>query len=101
MAQPLPEDNAVRRLHAEYATVRALAESGSLSEAAPRVLQAVCETLGWSLGVLWRVDAAASVLRCVHAWHDPSGPGRDLAARTREAAAQPGRGLRGTSLVEQ
>ena len=95
VAQPLPEDNAVRRLHAEYATVRALAESGSLSEAAPRVLQAVCETLGWSLGVLWRVDAAASVLRCVHAWHDPSGPGRDLAVGTREAALKQGEGFAG------
>ena len=95
VAQPLPEDNAVRRLHAEYATVRALAESGSLSEAAPRVLQAVCETLGWSFGVLWRVDAAASVLRCIHAWHDPSGPGRDLAVRTREAALKQGEGFAG------
>jgi PAS domain S-box-containing protein len=95
MTQPLPEDNAVRRLHAEYATVRALAEAGSVAEAAPRILQAVCETLGWAYGGLWRVDAAAGVLRCVDAWHLPSGGGEDLAARTRRMTFQRGEGLPG------
>jgi len=95
MTQPLPEDNAVRRLHAEYATVRALAESSSLSEAAPRILQAVCETLDWAYGALWRVDSTAGVLRCVDAWHSPSGGGEDLAARTRQMTFERGEGLPG------
>jgi PAS domain S-box-containing protein len=95
MTQPLPEDNAVRRLHAEYATVRALAESATLAEAGPRILQAVCETLDWAYGGLWRVDPAAGVLRCVDAWHLPSGSGEDLAARTRLMTFQRGEGLPG------
>ena len=51
---------------------RALAESASLAEAAPRVLQAMCEALDWEHGALWSVDAGADVLRCVHSWHLPA-----------------------------
>jgi two-component system sensor histidine kinase/response regulator len=67
----LPENEAVRRLHAQYAAARALAESSSLGEAAPRILRSICETLGWDYGGLWRVDPAAAVLRCVVTWHGP------------------------------
>jgi PAS domain S-box-containing protein len=94
MTRPLSEDNAVRRLHAEYATVRALAEAGSLSQAAPRILQSVCETLGWSYGALWRVDPTAGALRCVMAWH-PDDRGATLAAEARLAALKPRQGLAG------
>jgi PAS domain S-box-containing protein len=62
---------AERRLQAQYAVTRALAESDRLREAAPKVLEAVCETLGWELGALWRVDRDANVLRCVEIWHVP------------------------------
>jgi PAS domain S-box-containing protein len=95
MTQPLPEDNAVRRLHAEYATVRALAEAGSLSDAAPGILQAVCETFDWAYGGLWRVDVGAGLLRCVDAWHLESGRGEDLAAKTRATTFKIGEGLPG------
>ncbi len=54
----LPENEAVRRLHAQYAVARALAESSSLEEAASRILQAICETLGWELRGPVAVDAA-------------------------------------------
>ena len=63
MTSPLPENEAVRRLHAQYAVARALAESSSLGEAAPRVLRAICEALGWDHGGLWRIAGAAGVLR--------------------------------------
>jgi PAS domain S-box-containing protein len=95
MTQSLPEDNAVRRLHAEYATVRALAEAGSLSEAAPKILQAVCETFDWAYGGLWRVDVGAGLLRCVDVWQLEPGRGEDLAAKTREATFKKGAGFPG------
>src|SRR5512141_3510514 len=69
--KPLPEDEAVRRLHAQYAVARVLAESSSLEEAASRILPAICETLGAEHGGLWRLDPAAGVLRCVETWHPP------------------------------
>ena len=95
MVRPLPEDNAVRRLHAEYTTVRALAEAGSIAEAAPRILQVVCETFDWAYGGLWRVDPSAGLLRCVEAWHAPHGPGADLSGEARDATFKPREGLPG------
>jgi PAS domain S-box-containing protein len=82
-------------LHAEYATVRALAEAGSLSDAAPRILQAICETFDWAYGGLWRVDVGAGLLRCVEAWHLDPGRGEDLAARTRKTTFKIGEGFPG------
>ncbi len=95
MTQPRSEDNAVRRLHAEYATVRALAEAGSLPDAAPRILEAVCETFGWEYGGLWRVNPTGGVLRCVEAWHSPSGAGEELSGKARQVTFEPSQGLPG------
>src|SRR5262245_38285775 len=51
-----------RRLRAQYTVTRALAEATSAAGAMARVLQAVCECLGWDLGALWAVDRSAGVL---------------------------------------
>ena len=95
MTSPLQENEAVRRLHAQYAVARALAESSSLAEAAPRILRAICEPLGWEHGGLWRVDADAGVLRCVETWQTPglAFPGFEEASR--RLAFAPGEGLPG------
>src|SRR5689334_8523574 len=61
--------DSMRRLTPEYVAARALAESATLADAAPRVLQAICQDLGWDYGALWMADAAAGVLRCVETWH--------------------------------
>ncbi|HJS57683.1 MAG TPA: response regulator [Vicinamibacteria bacterium] len=95
MPSRLPESEAVRRLHAQYATTRALAESASLREAAPKVLQAICETLGWEHGALWRVDAAAKVLRCVETWTPPSARFPEFEEISRNTTFPPGIGLPG------
>jgi sigma-B regulation protein RsbU (phosphoserine phosphatase) len=58
-----------QHLSAEHSTTRVLAESVSLKEATPKILQAICESLGWDFGELWSVDAKAKVLRCVETWH--------------------------------
>lgn len=61
-----------QQLRLVYETARALAESATLVEAAPRMLEAICRALGWEHGGLWRVDPAAGVLRSVATWHLPS-----------------------------
>ena len=63
---------AEQRLTAEYVSARALAESATLAEAAVRVLQALCEALGWDYGALWNVDTDGGVLHCVETWHPPA-----------------------------
>lgn len=59
------------RLAAQYEVTRSLAESGDFKEAVPRVLRAVCEALGWELGLVWALDREAEVLRLVEAWRAP------------------------------
>jgi PAS domain S-box-containing protein len=85
------------RLAAQYEVTRALAESGDFREAVPRVLRAVCEALGWELGLVWALDREAEVLRFVEAWHAPGidvGEFDRLSSRrtfTRGEAGLPGR----------
>lgn len=60
------------RLAAQYLTSRILADADSLTEAAPRLLQTICENTEWDLGALWCADPQAVSMRCVDAWSAPS-----------------------------
>jgi PAS domain S-box-containing protein len=59
---------AEERLTAQYVVTRVLAESRSLEDAVPKIMQAVGQNLEWDCGIYWRVDKAASVLRCLDQW---------------------------------
>ena len=61
-AQPTAAE---RRLIAQHAVASALGGSETLAEATPKVLKAVCESLDWDLGVIWRVDDERGLLHCV------------------------------------
>jgi PAS domain S-box-containing protein len=52
-----------------HAVTQILAESSTLSEATPRVVQRVCDSLGWHIGAIWEVDRDAGKLRCAGVWH--------------------------------
>src|SRR5439155_6042794 len=56
---------------AEHAATRVLAESTTLAEAAPRILESVCGNLGWDAASIWIADPVAGVLRCHATWRDP------------------------------
>jgi hypothetical protein len=53
-----------RYLAAQNVTTCVLVESATLADAMPRVLEAVCQSLGWVMGVRWSVDPEAKLLRC-------------------------------------
>jgi signal transduction histidine kinase/DNA-binding response OmpR family regulator len=53
-----------RHLAAQNVTTSVLVESATLAEAMPRVLEAICKSLDWVMGVHWSVDSQAQVLRC-------------------------------------
>lgn len=57
-----------RRLTAQYAVAQVLAKCTSIQEATPEILRAICESLGWQLGVLWQVDPSGHRLHCVELW---------------------------------
>jgi len=59
-------------LTAEHVAARALVESATFGEAAPKILEAICEALGWEYGALWRIDQETHVLRCVDTWTSSS-----------------------------
>jgi len=89
------EGRTQRSLTAEYISARALAESASLAEAAPRVLQAICEALNWDYGALWNVDANTDILRCVETWHLPGVTLPEFEALSRRTGFARGVGLPG------
>ena len=61
--------NLEARAHAQYAVSRILAESHTTLAALPRVLEVLCQHLGWDLGNVWWVDAEAKILRFKETWH--------------------------------
>ncbi|GAX44365.1 adenylate/guanylate cyclase [Tolypothrix sp. NIES-4075] len=65
----------------QYAITRILSESQSVKQAISKILQAICENLGWDLGQLWtaneylttsasreKKDKINPILRCVEMW---------------------------------
>ena len=85
-----------RRLTAQYELTRVLAEAVTLDEAAPRLLEAVCQSLDWEIGNLWRVDEPMGVLRLVRSWHRHQEEGlRDFVDVCRDITFPSGEGLPG------
>jgi PAS domain S-box-containing protein len=61
----------VKRLEAHHAVTRALAESSSMVDAIPRILTAVGQALGCSLGYAWQPDSTGERLELVGTWPSP------------------------------
>src|SRR5262245_1212530 len=87
--------SAEHRLVAQHQVTQILAEVATLDEATPRVLRAVCESLDWDVGALWRHDRDSGVLRCVEVWHKQSIEIADFEAASRATTFEPGVGLPG------
>jgi signal transduction histidine kinase len=83
------------RLATQYAVARVLAGSVTLANAAPRLLQVICENLGWELGELWSIDRGANLLRCAETWHVPSIDANEFIDFCLRTGFAPGVGLPG------
>jgi PAS domain S-box-containing protein len=88
-----PRKEAERRLQAEFAMTRVFAEAGPIEALVPRLLQALCESLGWELGELWRVDDDR--LRWHASWHRAALDTRAFDAASRDVIFRSGAGLPG------
>jgi PAS domain S-box-containing protein len=84
-----------RRLLAEHAVTRVLAESHSLDDAAPRIVEAIGEALGFSVGALWLLDRGRDELRPVASWSAPDFSGAEFLIASRETVFPRGVGLPG------
>src|SRR5262249_15576038 len=88
-----------KALELEYAIVRVLTESSTPAEAAPGMLQLICEDQGWERGAIWNVAQPANVLRCFDVWHRPELEAGAFEALTRSTTLQRGEGLPGRVLA--
>ena len=86
---------AEQRLSTEHAVTQALAESGTLAQATPHVLQAIGEGMDWAWGAFWIVDREADLLRCQGIWHGPDVLSREFDETCRETTFTRGRGVLG------
>ncbi|WP_096586746.1 PAS domain S-box protein [Calothrix sp. NIES-2098] len=57
---------------AQYAITNILAEATTVVEVLPKVLQSLCEHLGWQAGIFWSVDPKINELRCINTWQSSS-----------------------------
>jgi PAS domain S-box-containing protein len=86
---------AIARRSAEYRVSQAIAHAKSLDETAVPVLDAICSTLDWDLGIFWRVDPAARRLVFLQIWNQPGIDTPAFEARSRETLFEEGIGLPG------
>src|SRR5947207_15580568 len=89
------DSHATRRLTAEHVAARALVESATFGDAAPKILEAICEALDWEYGALWRIDRDADVLLCVDTWRSSATEFPEFDAESRRMTFSRGVGLPG------
>jgi PAS domain S-box-containing protein len=79
----------------QYQVTRILADAPSLEAAAPELIRALCDLVGWQFGAVWQIDRRdPDYLRAIGTWSRPGTAGTfDAATRARRFAR--GEGLPG------
>jgi|CXWL01.1.fsa_nt_gi PAS domain S-box-containing protein len=86
----------MEKLHAtEQAIGRILLVAQTLEEASRQFLESACTILGWSVGVLWKVDSSGSMLRCVDLWSSRPEDVSQFVTISKQLTFVPGVGLPG------
>ena len=84
-----------RRLAAEYAVTRILAESATIKDAVNGVLRVVGENLDWELGMFWEMEPQNQRLRFVDLWHAPDVEADEFIKDSKDRTFTRGEGLVG------
>src|SRR4029079_16051707 len=84
-----------RRLAAEYAVTRILAESATIKDAVNGVLRVVGENLDWELGMFWEMEKQNQVLRFVDLWHAPDVEAAEFIKDSKDRTFTRGEGIVG------
>ena len=84
-----------RHLGGTLSVTRIIAESPALGDALPRILQRICNTFGWEVGVMWALDNEAGVLRCLKVWPSQGSKRSEFEALSYERTFSAGVGLPG------
>ena len=78
-----------------YACTRIIADAAVMDQTIPKILQTMCENIGWRLGQMWQMDPKAGLLRCVAVWHEPFAAVTAFADLSRSTTLAPDAGLPG------
>ena len=84
-----------RQLTAQYAVARTLAEAKTISQASQEILSAVCLSLGWQVGALWRLNEQTMELQCHEIWSDSPDQFAEFVAMTKHTRFIKTQGLPG------
>lgn len=84
-----------RRLAAEYAVTRILAESATIKDATHGVLRVVGESLDWEIGMFWGLEQQDQVLRFIDLWHAPDVEADEFIQDSKDRTFARGEGLVG------
>jgi diguanylate cyclase (GGDEF)-like protein/PAS domain S-box-containing protein len=76
----------------EHAVTGLLATSGTAAEAIPKILETICETLGWDYGGYWALDEQAQLFRCNETWNAPNIEVAEFVTLTRQTTNATGTG---------
>jgi diguanylate cyclase (GGDEF)-like protein/PAS domain S-box-containing protein len=79
----------------QFAVTRALSESSTMEDAAPRVLETIAGALDLQVGAIWTVDHAADALVLRHRWRAASVVSAEFEEASRGVRMAPGVGLPG------
>ena len=83
------------RLNTQYSVTRALADSSSIDDAAPRILETICGCLECEFGEIWQVNRETNLLTCVEKWHLPAASLTEFASASGQLTFPLGAGLPG------
>jgi PAS domain S-box-containing protein len=79
----------------QFSASRILAEAETIRQAAAKVIQMICNKLGWTAGGMWMLDVSQKELRLAELWHDPSRDLTEFVKMSQELVFISGSGLPG------
>ena len=93
-------DRLVRFTNALEATTHVLEQAATTQDAISKILQALCESLGWQLGQFWSIEevgeqGGATVLCCLDTWQVESISIAEFQVTSKQITFAPGIGLPG------
>jgi PAS domain S-box-containing protein len=77
-----------RRSSTQYAVTRVFAQFDSIEDASIRVVQTICENLGWELGALWLRSELSNKLKFIRCWHKSELDATDFEAACKRLEAE-------------
>ena len=83
------------RLKTQHEITRMLSEPASIVDAAPRIIQSICECLDCGVGEIWRINPDTEHLTLLKSWHFPSEELSVFASASLSFTFAPGIGLPG------